>query len=159
MSVRAGANANGLSIVGRWLERRSRRRSANFCAWQAGVLIEPINQTLRPSSHSGASPSLPSQPSHSSLSLSSPPLSPSLSSPIMSSGPARRRPSQSGVEALPATPLPDSLPTSQHNPRWALYSGRPNIWTRFRTQHREVLAEFLGTACILVFGAGVECQG
>ncbi|PWN25170.1 MIP family channel protein [Jaminaea rosea] len=71
---------------------------------------------------------------------------------------AQRRSSNTDPAGAPAVPVSDSLPTSQHNPRWALYDGRPNAWTRFRARNKDLLAEFLGTAFILIFGAGVECQ-
>lgn len=62
--------------------------------------------------------------------------------------------------ALPATAIDDAHTSDLHDPRWApdVHLSRPNLWARTRYVYREPLAEFLGTAFILLFGASVECQ-
>lgn len=69
-------------------------------------------------------------------------------------------PKHGHVPALPATAVDDTHSDELHNPRWAKYVrvARPNFWARTRYVYREPLAEFLGTAFILLFGASVECQ-
>lgn len=64
-----------------------------------------------------------------------------------------------GSPRLPAQPLSPSYDGLLHNPRWTQRPGKPNLWARTRKAYREELAEFLGTALILILGAGVECQG
>lgn len=59
---------------------------------------------------------------------------------------------------LPAAPIDPSQATDLHDPRWAEHSGDANLWARTRYIWREELAECLGTAFIILFGASVECQ-
>ncbi|CAO1622491.1 unnamed protein product [Parajaminaea phylloscopi] len=69
-------------------------------------------------------------------------------------------PRQGLSPALPATAIDDAHSDELHDPRWAkqVRIARPNLWARTRFVYREPLAEFLGTAFILLFGASVECQ-
>lgn len=59
---------------------------------------------------------------------------------------------------LPAAPVAADDSHELHDPRWADHSGKPNYLTQFRYIWREELAECLGTAFIILFGASVECQ-
>ncbi|PWN19117.1 aquaporin-like protein [Microstroma glucosiphilum] len=70
-----------------------------------------------------------------------------------------RAPPSAGSPRLPAQPLSPSYDGLLHNPRWTVRPGKPNLWARTRKAYHEELAEFLGTALILILGAGVECQG
>ncbi|EAU82880.2 hypothetical protein CC1G_05502 [Coprinopsis cinerea okayama7 len=71
--------------------------------------------------------------------------------------------------ALDGTPPPppglsDQLGEAEHttsntdlvDPKGA--SGNLSRWMRFRAAMREPMAEFLGTACLIIFGNGVNCQ-
>ncbi|KIY64735.1 aquaporin [Cylindrobasidium torrendii FP15055 ss-10] len=86
--------------------------------------------------------------------------------PLLNSSRSARRSALEGTSeqlpspapALPAAPVDADEATELHDPRWAEYSGRPNALTRFRYVWREELAEAFGTALIILFGAGVECQ-
>lgn len=59
---------------------------------------------------------------------------------------------------LPARPVDPNEANELHNPRWAKDIGGSNTLARFRYVWREELAECLGTAFIILFGASVECQ-
>lgn len=59
---------------------------------------------------------------------------------------------------LPAAPVDANDSNELHEPRWAEHSGKPNYLAQFRYVWREELAECLGTAFIILFGASVECQ-
>jgi aquaglyceroporin related protein len=60
---------------------------------------------------------------------------------------------------LPAAPVDANTAHELHNPRWAdEEGGKLNYLTQFRYIWREELAECLGTAFIILFGASVECQ-
>ncbi|PWN99694.1 aquaporin-like protein [Tilletiopsis washingtonensis] len=59
---------------------------------------------------------------------------------------------------MPAAPVPASLPTPTHRARWAGYAGKQHRLWRARAALREELAEFAGTAMIIIFGVGVECE-
>lgn len=59
---------------------------------------------------------------------------------------------------LPAAPVGADDVNELHQPRWADCEGKPNYLAQFRYVWREELAECLGTAFILLFGASVECQ-
>lgn len=64
----------------------------------------------------------------------------------------------SAAPMLPAAPVDPAHATDLHRPRWAEHEGEANYWARARYVWREELAECLGTAFIILFGASVECQ-
>lgn len=62
---------------------------------------------------------------------------------------------------LPAAPVDASHSDILHDPRWASNDdsiNKANYLAQFRYIWREELAECLGTAMIILFGASVECQ-
>ncbi|UZJ54869.1 hypothetical protein CBS101457_004189 [Exobasidium rhododendri] len=59
---------------------------------------------------------------------------------------------------LPAAPVGADDSHELHDSRWAERNGRANYLAQFRYIWREELAECLGTAFIILFGASVECQ-
>jgi aquaglyceroporin related protein len=61
-------------------------------------------------------------------------------------------------DLLPAAPVDAEASHGLHDPRWAGHSGKANHLAQFRYVWREELAECLGTAFIILFGASVECQ-